>query len=277
MSAVAQSQSRPELELDQWYVVPDLGPEDEYNVEKWLLPLRQWKFRGYSPLTAYRLVPLNDREIVALRRGNMDHFLAGLRQQVTRVLANGPMFLRLNTRSPKDAWQVMAPELECSGEPSSASNQDKQKRQLELLRVSSFEQVCTVLRASQRAIRDMDQVLEQTATSTSTQLFLVFQKWRPSVGPEYRAFVQAGRMICACDCSTQTPVSYDEGQLLSEFCESLATALPQLPHFVVDAFISSESQQCCFIEINPYSLSTDAICFEWGSGPLRDSASHCLV
>ncbi len=160
------------------------NPEYEYNVDAWYSQVENWIFNGYYPATKYNIISLTDREIVSIRK-NLHKFQHDLKKKVNKVLTE-PMFFRLSTRSPKDAYIKLAPHLEILDTDNQLQKEMKLKIQLSLLKVSDFDEILVLMQNSQRVIEDLDFHIADETTKPS--ISIVLQQYRPSTKDEYRIF-----------------------------------------------------------------------------------------
>ncbi len=244
-----------------FYTVPPQIVEYDYNVDSWLPFLFEWSFDGYKPYTNYTVISMTDREIVAIRRG-IYKLLVNLKNKINNCLTK-PMFFRLSTRSPKDAWQKLAPDLGINEDDTDEIKKYKYKAQIELLKVYSFKDIYRLIQNSQRCIEDIDFHLHDDSTN-GLNLSIILQDWRPSTGDEYRIFVKNSIIVAFCPFDTTS--SSIDNELVNKFINSLSKVLP-IKNYVVDIFIDID-KKLYFIEINPYSISTDPIIYSWDTPPL---------
>lgn len=222
-----------------------------YNVDAWCPGLQGWvevdaHGQSYRPCTDYDILPLTDTEVVALKRG-LSVLLTSLSHRVNELLTTkGERFFRLNTRSPKDAWQILSPEL------------PTEQQQLELLNVKTFRDVTQLIHSSRRAQEDIDEHLMYAPTGSS--LKLVFQNWRPCTGSEIRCFVKDKVLVAACPIISEGNFVYTA--LLQRFVDALSKRVP-LSTYVVDVEVQHQKERVLFIEINPFAECTDSIAFTW--------------
>lgn len=244
-----------------FYTISPQKLEYEYNVDAWAENISNWIFKGYKPATTYIVMPLTDREIVAIIR-NIYKLLNKLEKKINKILTK-PMFFRLSTLSPKDAYIKLQPELEILLEDTQDKIEDKIKMQLKLLRVSNFKNIINLIQNSNRAIEDLKLYLAEE-NITNANMSIILQEWRPSTGNEYRLFIKNSILVAMCPFDN-TDILLNK-LLVNEFICSLSNQI-KLKNYVVDVFLGNDNK-IYFIEINPYSINTDSLIFSWFDKPL---------
>ena len=222
----------------------------EYSVDKWYHLIENWKAYSlnneeYFPSTKYTLIPYS-KEI------NLKH------------LFPGEYFFKLSTRSPKD---ILEKKIKIKERDHRTIKLEKKIQQLEILKVKSEDDVYYLLKHSKRIKEDME--------STTEQLYLVFQPWRPSLGTavEYRCFINNSKLVGICLYKPEfySTLSYIPVEMISFFVTQLLSRI-SYERFVVDVYCKDD--RVYFIEINPFDEDTDTFSFNYEE---ITNAKHLIV
>lgn len=240
-------------------------PEDyQFNTDQWADAMKINQFsitidrHRYKPFAKTKIVRISDQEITAIMH-NMPTLLKNLRKKVDGVLSRDPMFFKLSTRSPKDAWRELLPDVGINPSDSYEVKKTKIEQQTSLLLVSSFDDVLTLLHSSERARDDLRAYFEENTLCPT----FVFQEWRPSTSVEYRCFVKDRKMIAICGFPIDVHVDPLIKHKIKRVVEAIAKRTP-MPSCVMDVFVDDLTPENVYvIELNPFSDITDPGPFRW--------------
>jgi hypothetical protein len=216
----------------------------EYSVDKWVKNIENWnaftlKNEQYKPATNYILIPIGN---------TID--------KTIETLFPGEYFFKLSTRSPKD---VLENKIKIKSKDHRTVKLEKKKKQLDILKVSSVEDVKYLLRKSKRIKEDI-KIFQKI-----DKLYLVFQPWRPSLGisTEYRCFINFRKLVGVCLYKPEyySSLSSIPIEMISHFISQLLNVIKYVK-FVVDIFIKKDDDKVYFIEINPFDEATDTFSFD---------------
>lgn len=231
-----------------------------FNVDNWYKSVS-------SIIPQTQLIPLTVLEVIGLLRG-FDQFLVPLSQRVQTTIASFPLlpiFFRLSTRSGKDAWEQLDPSL---GIDTEDQMEEKIKRQLDLLKVSSYHDIICIIRASKRLRDDLLDFIEHGKSDQT--ISIVLQEWKPCTGIEYRCFVDENKLIAWCPyfeglqrCSREAADDVNIELRLRAYIESIQSMIP-FESYVLDVDVN-DNNDIRFIELNPFNDETDPIVFSWDS------------
>lgn len=238
--------------------------DDQFNTDQWADAMKVNQFsitidgHRYKPFAKTKIVRMSDREITAIMH-NMPTLLKNLRKKVDGILSREPMFCKLSTRSPKDAWRELLPEAGIDPDDPYDVKKRKIDQQTSLLLVSSFDYVLTLLRSSERTRDDLRAYFEEHTLCPT----LVFQEWRPSTSVEYRCFVRDRKMIAICGFPLEVHVDPLIKHKIKRAVDSVARRTP-MPNCVMDVFVDEQTPEYVYvIELNPFSDITDPGSFRW--------------
>lgn len=198
-----------------------------YNLENWYQPLRQLeasssasnqKSAPQRPLTAPSLfMPLSDTDLKLIQRIYAARLLGGdesglsrrdldnlisLERRINDTMKEGGKkyyFARLSTRSPKDGAPKVAQNDHKSDSTAEATLRDKQQS----LKISTPQEVMTLLTRSQRVFGDIKNFLEFRASfavksrpEEEPRLNLILREWIDDLEPqrEFRCYVNQGHI-----------------------------------------------------------------------------------
>lgn len=182
-----------------------------------------------------------------------------------------PMFFKLSTRSPKDAWQQIDPSIGVDEDDDDDTRRRKLELQTRLLCVNDFKDIMNLVRCSERLTDDLQQYIEHSTVDQT--MCIVLQEWRPSYGEEYRCFVKHGKLIACCryhaknsEEAKENPVVPFDHSIPTEHIRSFVAILMSklsggYNECVADVFVKDD--RVFLIELNPFDEDTDPIKFTW--------------
>jgi hypothetical protein len=234
------------------YEIPKWSPTDDLcNTDQWIDVVEDIKLTvdgaRYKPFAKTKIVRMTDRELTAIVN-KMPTMYKSLKTHVNKLLRN-PMFFKLSTRSPKDAWAVLAPDLGILPIDSKELQLHKLNAQMELLKVKTFDDVLKLIYASERLKDDIRTYFDDHTLCPT----LVFQEWRQSTGTEYRSFIKNKTMIGLIAYPVIGPVDPDDHRKIKYVVEHVAKKLP-MANVVIDVYVDA---LVYVIELNPFSDVTD--------------------
>lgn len=229
-----------------------------FNIDLWY-PLAS----NIPSLPKTRFIPLTKTDAICLLKGRgFKKLLQPVKKRVDDELNGGCRFFKLSTRSGKDAYEVLDPSLDIKEDDSSEELARKIQAQIEILKVSSFEDVYRIIRASKRLKEDLTNYIDYATDDQS--MSIVLQEWKPCKGTEYRCFIKGKRLIAFClyhGC--QESLDDDDGlrKEIEEFIQNIQPYI-QFEDYVLDIDLESR-QRIRFIELNPFNDETDPCIFTW--------------
>ena len=242
----------------------------DFHYARWASHLQHWRRKDasgtdYAPFGSFSLVEVTNTQLVGLKR-NISSLLIKLSKAVDKVLESKSMFFRLATRSPKDAWQRLAPELGIADSDTACIRQAKLQAQMRLCLVQNFDDVRKLVLCSERLQEDLDYQIEHAPEHDVMNL--IFVTWR-DIAREVRLFVVDKRLLEACPYQPtiwlKEDVSklQDQRDLLQAFVHDILEVLPSL-YFtaVIDVWLD-DKDRVHLIELNPFDEMTDPILYTW--------------
>ena len=238
----------------------------KYMVDYWCKQISKFELVGndgipYKPCTTYKLVKISINDVIYLNMNK--RFPHQIEKKINKLFEKGDKyFFRVSQRSPKDAW---AKELK-------AKKSDSPERKLELelerkskLFVGNINQIYPLIHKSKRVQEDFELFISQ---SKITNLYLVFQDWRPSNGVEYRLFIRNLKLIGLC---LYKPEFYQKNitvpfGLICNFVNSFLSigfVKKNYSNLILDVYVDKTNSNVYFIEINPYEDYVDSFSFTW--------------
>lgn len=239
-----------------------LESDNAYTVDKWYKLVEGCEFTDinglkYKPATTYKLVRFDISDCVHILSTHT--FPPSLEYKITNALDSNRYFFRVSQRSPKDAYGK-----EYQAQPTDSHNKKlflEIKRKEKLL-VSSPNQVLDLIFRSKRVMEDLELFINQDNIS---ELYLVFQPWRPSQGVEYRLFVYKSKLVGIC---VYKPEFYTSRLtvpvgLLTDWFEQFEKIYSQTITYTVDVYVDNLDSRVYFIEINPFNKQVDTFAFSY--------------
>ncbi len=253
----------------QLYTINDTYAPD-FDYQRWATYLRDWKRAGpngvpYSPFGSFTSIAVSNRQLVGIQR-DIGSLTKGIHRAVDRALQDGPRFFRLSTRSPKDAWMRLAPDLGIEDTDDNGTKRRKLAAQTRLCMVSSYDDVHRLLGISDRLQEDMAYHIEHAPEDDVMHIILA--EWR-NVDREVRIFVANGRVLEACpyqvDSWTQDELCALQGQrdALQSFVQGLLRLLPSTYQTAVVDVYFDDTARLHLVELNPFDDVTDPISYTW--------------
>lgn len=223
-------------------------------------------FAFWPSFVKYTCIELTDTETVAIKRG-FQPLLRDLRLKADSNLRTSAKFFRLSTRSPKDVWSKLDQTLGRDAEDDIHDVTFKLQSQIQLCRVSNFNDVLRLIACSDRLQEDIDLHIEKA--NIDHRLSIVLIDWR-DLDPtkEVRIFIKERKVIAYCpylpdQCSEPTKRRLTEAKMqIDMFCAEVCKRLPKAyQSFVLDvSFVNGRFEM---IELNPFDDTTDPIIFNW--------------
>ena len=179
----------------------------------------------------------------------------------------GNFFLRLSTCSPKDAYYQLyrdTPESDEESEDDEPMTINDIKRDLEVLKVNSAEQVLLVLTHSERMYFDFE--------FKESELAICLLPWQDDFSHdcETRCFIKGGVLIGFSQYYCDLANGYSGVDNYEVFYSQVIDFIKELQQggripyddAVVDITLDS-GKKLMFIEINGFNIGTDSCLFEW--------------
>jgi len=278
---------RRDLELHSYY-----GEIEQLTFPTSFVPVdvetaRAWRIynRGgdLSPEDARRMGSLRERIELEVRR-----FVDGGGN------GSGRAFVRLSTRSPKDAVdsvpalraklvtmlrQRLAPEQ---------SNDPNMRLSVlqdcfgELMSVTSAEEALDLIQFSSRCVSDLVRMLDYYDDLPCWDLQVIVREFVPCpASSEYRCFVFGGKLTAASQYFAHTYYpetdADDIGRRIQAFFAERCASAISLDSYILDLAVLPGTSKVWIIELNPFARSTGACLFDWeadatvleGNGPFE--------
>ena len=211
----------------------------------------------YRPLGTYETIQLSDTELVGVRRA-IKPLLKDLTGRLNTCLEHGPAFFRLSTRSPKDAWQTLNPDLGIDETDNEEQQNFKLAAQCKLCLVSHSDDVFGLITCSERLKEDIDLSIEQ-----GHEIRIILQTWR-DIPPrsEYRIFVRERILIAYTAYHPGQTNQQVTHQVFDHFVNKMLHVLPSsYQDIVIDVWI--HAGRVYLIELNPFHETTDPMVYNW--------------
>eukprot|EP00466_Bigelowiella_natans_P011041 jgi/Bigna1/90870/estExt_fgenesh1_pg.C_810086 len=277
----------------------------KYNIEQWYPAIKALPSPKSSSLTASTVwFKLNDEELKVIQAlcsmklaenmgmGRMRMKAKELRvsyqleckiDDMIRRNGGGAYFLRLSTRSPKDAIAVKEEE---QGE----SDAERLKAKINSLKISTGEQALGLLARSQRVFTDISLHFQYRVKGTSSgSLCLILREFLDDLPQdhEFRCFIHKKCITAISQYDPKYVFSALQNRIYVEklrniiikFHEKVAKALP-FDSYVMDVAVLPD-MTCTLIEMNPFGahLSSGSALFHWENDFEilygRDGNVHC--
>ncbi|ORX65321.1 D123-domain-containing protein [Anaeromyces robustus] len=200
-----------------------------------------------------------------------------LEKQINTVIEefNGKVFPKLNWSAPKDAaWISISQSLKCTN-PSEIFLLLKSSDFINHDISHAYENCSDYKAPSNEHIEKPDsksqspQVNEKSITRPET-FHLVLRKWYdllPSM--EFRCFVRDNELIGICQRDYVTYYDFlheikDELEdIILDFFEDHIKGTFDDPNYVFDVYINKRNRRIFLLDFNPFSITTDALLFNW--------------
>eukprot|EP00966_Prymnesium_polylepis_P249327 5764260-Prymnesium_polylepis.2 len=252
-------------------------------------------FSEIEPLTFQtRFVPIDIATTEAWRIDNRGGALSAqeqarlstLRAQVSAhvsdfAAAGHRSFVRLSTRSPKDAVdkverlrrkavELLRTRLAAAAPDDNAKLCALQEVTSELLSVSSAPEAFELLGMSSRCISDIVRMLDYRDALPSWDLHLIVREYRPlPPSAEFRCFVHERRLTAVsqyfCSCYYPELPAQREATLarIATFFAAQCEPRLSLQSYIIDLAVLPDATW--IIELNPYAPTTGACLFDWAA------------
>ena len=190
----------------------------------------------------------------------------------------GRAFVRLSTRSPKDAVDVV-PALRVKlvnmlRQRLSRDDEDDPNKQLtalqdcfgELMSVTSAEEALDLIQFSSRCVSDLVRLLDYYDDLPSWDLQVIVREFVPvPAASEFRCFVHRGQLTAVSQYFAQSffpdiNVDDTERRIKAFFAEQCASTIT-LESYILDLAVCPE--KIWIIELNPFARTTGACLFDW--------------
>lgn len=242
---------------------------NNYNLDKWYNKLED----DFVDLYQDNYKAIQDYYLIEIDKNNINYFNnhktfdEELKNKIIKLINdlkekyfNSYLFFRLNTRSPKDVLEYKD-NLEIIESDNRKIKIDKKIKQLEVLKISNYEDIIKLLITSNRTKEDMFDFINKNIYN---KLFLVFTKWNQILGnyTEYRCCIINKKPISI---SLFKPEYYSSSTIIP--VEIILIFLYQVikrldyNNFVIDVYI--KNNRCYIIEINPLCEDTDLFTLEY--------------
>lgn len=242
---------------------------NNYNLDKWYNKLED----DFVDLYQDNYKAIQDYYLIEIDKNNINYFNnhktfdEELKNKIIKLINdlkekyfNSYLFFRLNTRSPKDVLEYKD-NLEIIESDNRKIKIDKKIKQLEVLKISNYEDIIKLLITSNRTKEDMSDFINKNIYN---KLFLVFTKWNQILGnyTEYRCCIINKKPISI---SLFKPEYYSSSTIIP--VEIILIFLYQVikrldyNNFVIDVYI--KNNRCYIIEINPLCEDTDLFTLEY--------------
>ena len=250
----------------------------DFDYDKWARYLVKWRFSShrddsfYEPFADYRNIELLNQELVALKQ-HLHPLLRSLVIKIDQLITeansqNKLFFFRMSTRSPKDAWMHLSPELDVIPSDSLKTQCTKHQQQINFCRSPDSTHILKLVAMSERLQSDLDLHIEKA--SSSHCMSFVFVPWKVfNVQNQIRVFVRGRSPIAWCPYLSEILAQEERFALMAiadkiipRFVEVLCDRLPaKYQDFVLDVY--EHSGDIFLIELNPFDIITDPIEFTW--------------
>lgn len=252
---------------------------DNFNYENWAHLLKSEQPYNLSEWFAFEL---SNQDIAALLQG-LKPMLAGFKERFydsrTSKKLEFPLFFKLSTRSGKDAYLKLKPELEVQKADSIATKRRKWEQQLDYLKASSVNDIILNFGSSQRIKDDLQNHLDRPDTMPSISMNIIYQPWEHRfIDQQFRVFVKNFTVVCAChqywELAPSIYKSFDwnnlpmskkilhptDWSLLNRVIFRVGNHTES--NMVID-YYRNENGHAKLIEINPFARTTDSYKFNW--------------
>ena len=247
----------------------DFNFYNSFSLDKWI-PYLQDDFTDiyqekYKAIQDYTLIELDKSDVSYLLDNKT--FSKNLKLKIINTILNLQnkyqdkyLFFRLNTRSPKDILESNS-NIEILDDDTRQIKITKKIEQLNVLKISNYQDIVTTLNASSRTNTDMTEYL---SSNSEDKLYLVFTKWNQILGnyTEYRCCIVDKKPIGIClfkpeyySLYTTVPV-----EIILVFLYQVIKKVPY-DTYVVDVYV--KNNQCYLIEINPLTKETDLFSLDY--------------
>jgi len=242
---------------------------NDYNLDKWFYKLQD----DFVDIYQEKYKAIQDYTLLEISKDNINYFIDNrefkdiYRLQITELITSlknkyldSYLFFRLNTRSPKDILENK-PELEILDSDDRKIKINKKIKQLEILKISNYEDIIYLLNNSKRVKEDIELFIN---SNTSNKLYLVFTKWKQILGNyiEYRCCIVNKKPISI---SLFKPEYYSSFTIIP--VEIILLFLYQIVKkldyndYVIDVYV--KNNKCYIIEINPLCEETDLFSLDY--------------
>ncbi|KAL0489377.1 cell division cycle protein 123 [Acrasis kona] len=198
---------------------------------------------------------------------------------ITHPNGHKGLFVRLSTRSPKDASLKNTDRVECliKRQLEKNNNADENERTKMLvyafhkaLRVQNGRQAVEIITSSKRSYHDLFVRVLSTDKDEIFNMKLAVRDWvKISPGIEFRGFCTNGKLNAV---SSYFTAAYNEDikknrslllqQILTLF-EKIAPLLAHIPEYVIDFALTCDGVMAV-VELNHFAKTTGAGLFDWG-------------
>lgn len=248
--------------IELYQVIQGEYPEFDFHI--WADRLKSWIIEDndlkYKPMARVKLLKIDDRILVDLRRNMKSHLCHNFERRVNHLIKKHDLhFFRLSTRSPKDAWMILDPSLDVDDSDDEQVKKLKIQKQISMCHVNNFSDIRKLVGSSQRLQEDIDYYFEHSYKTPN--MALILEEWRDfSFENEFRCFVRDNYFIGICQ---YYPFHQFKPDILSlvVFLRSMLSILSDYKNLVVDVY--HFDSRWYLIEINPFDDITDPVSFDW--------------
>ena len=244
--------------------------DKDYNLDMWCNKLQDEVIdiyeEKYKCIQDYSLLELNKEDIMYFLDNKT--FNKNIKLKIINLILNlqnkykeNYLFFRLNTRSPKDILEYNN-NLEILDEDTHEIKITKKIEQLNVLKISNYQDIVNLLALSERTKNDMIDYINNS--NEKDRLYLVFTKWNQILGNyiEYRCCIVNKKPTSISlfkpeyySCYTIIPV-----EIILVFLYQIIKKL-DYKNYVVDVYV--KDNKCYLIEINPLTEETDLFTLEY--------------
>lgn len=253
----------------------------DFDFQRWAGYFQNFTVTGrsgkeYQAFAEFTIFELSNQQLIGLKRG-IAPLIKPLADKLDRFLKSEAKFFRMSTRSPKDAWIKLAPELGIDEGDTPGTAAHKLQSQFRLCYVQNWRDIVNLVKTSERVQDDMDHHITVATQSHKMSIILIDIR---DIDPvrEVRLFVKDRRLIAYCPYMPTLWTVSDQNALavrLDEINEFILKIIERLPRrytdMVIDIFIDDDTD-LHLIELNPFDEMTDPIVFTWNElgvkGPL---------
>jgi hypothetical protein len=240
-----------------------------FTVDKWhnLFDNHLIKDIHNNPYKCYRdfiLVEFSKLEIMYFLENKS--FSIKMIEKLKSILDGKDYFFKLSNRSPKDILEFNSI-YEIDDDDHRTVKLQKKLKQLEVLKVNNINQIEYLLNNSTRTKED---IIAFSKYNGKTQLYLVFQDWKPNLGisVEYRCYVNKSKLV---GISLFKPEYYSTRtvmpvEIIQHFTNQIIPIFDKinLNRYILDLFIYYDKPyEVQFMEINPFISESHTFSFEW--------------